>query len=186
MNGRRPILDATLLEQLKQGRPAAFDLLVREFENALHRFHYCAHGDHHLAQDQTSETFVQLVRSLSSMRGDVSQLRAFVFSIARRVQQRHWRTTNRTVSLGEDVMIADRRPPPDVEVGDQEQVDGVLNAIRRLDIPVRNVLLLRFVEEYSLEEVAAALDMPMGTVKSHIHRGRTQLAGILSEKGCRS
>lgn len=181
---QRSNFDAAFLEQLKRRRPEAFDMLVREFEGPLYRFHYCAHGDHHAAQDQTSETFVQLVRSLPSLRGDVSQLRAFVFSIARRVQQRSWNRTSPEVPFVEDVAIADRRPPPDAELADQEQVGLVLNAIRRLDAPVRNVLLLRFVEDFSLEEVAAALGMPLGTVKSHIHRGRTQLARVLAEKRC--
>jgi RNA polymerase sigma-70 factor, ECF subfamily len=186
MSEQRPILDAAFLEQLKERRPDAFDLLVREFETALYRFHYCAHGDHHAAQDQTSETFVELVRSLPSMRGGVSQLRAFVYSIARRVQQRHWNSRRATVALDSDAAITDRRPPPDTVLADQEQVNLLLDAIRGLDVPVRNVLLLRFVEEYSLDEVAAALDMPLGTVKSHIHRGRVQLARILSGKGCQT
>lgn len=184
MSEQRLTFEPAFLEKLKRRRPDAFDVLVREFEGPLYRFHYCAHGDHHAAQDQTSETFVELVRSLPSMRGDVTQLRAFVFSIARRVQQRSWSRTTPVIPLDEQAAIADRRPSPDVELSSQEQVDIVLNAIRGMESAVRNVLLLRFVEEYSLEDVAGALDMPLGTVKSHIHRGRAQLAGVLLEKRC--
>lgn len=185
MDDQRSTFDEVFLERLRDRRADAFDRLVREFEGPLYRFHYCNHGDHHTAQDQTAETFVQLVRSLPSMRGDISQLRAFVFTIARRVQQRRWRSKRPVASLEFAQEVVDRRSQPDVELSDQEQVDFVLNAIRTLDEPLRNVLLLRFVEEYSLAEVAIALDMPLGTVKSHIHRGRELLAKVLVPGGVR-
>ena len=51
----------------------------------------------------------------------------------------------------------------------------MLAAIGALEQPQRNVLLLRFVEGLSLAEIATALDIPLGTVKSHIHRGREYL-----------
>jgi RNA polymerase sigma-70 factor, ECF subfamily len=186
MDDERSPFDETFLERLRNRHAGAFDRLVREFETPLYRFHYCNHGDHHTAQDQTAETFVQLVRSLPSMHGDASQLRAFVFTVARRVQQRRWRGKRPATSLDPALEVADRRPQPDAELADQEQIDLVLETIRGLDNPVRNVLLLRFVEECSLDEVAATLDMPLGTVKNHIHRGRALLVRKLAEKGCQT
>jgi RNA polymerase sigma-70 factor (ECF subfamily) len=186
MDDQRSPFDAAFLDRLRNRRADAFDRLVREFQTPLYRFHFCQHGDHHSAQDQTAETFVQLVRSLPSMRGGVNQLRAFVFAVARRVQQRRWRANRSTARLEFAMEVADPHPQPDAELAEREQVHLVLDAIRGLDETVRNVLLLRFVEECSLDEVAAALDMPLGTVKSHLHRGRAQLARKLAEKGCQT
>jgi RNA polymerase sigma-70 factor, ECF subfamily len=56
--------DESFLAQLKKGIPAAYVVLVERFEGPLYRFFYCSHRDHHLAQDQTAETFAQLVKSL--------------------------------------------------------------------------------------------------------------------------
>ena len=74
--------EPSLLAGLRTGRPAAFETFVEHFEGPLYRFFVCDHRDYHLAQEQTAETFAQLVRSLPMMRGDVSQLPAFVFAVA--------------------------------------------------------------------------------------------------------
>ena len=60
----------------------------------------------------------------------------------------------------------------------------MLLAIGRLEPAVRDVLLFRFVEGYSIDEVASTLDLPVGTVKSHIHRGVARLKQLLSDSGC--
>ena len=65
---------------------------------------------------------------------------------------------------------------------DREQLEGVLDAISHLEDPLREVLILRFVEGCSIDEVAVALGLPVGTVKSHIHRSRTRLKQLLADK----
>jgi len=164
------------LNQLKDGQPAAYEVLVDQFEGPLYRFFLCDHYDHHMAQDETAETFAQLVRSLPKMRGSHEQLRTYVFAVARHVQQRHWRRhKRRNLQLTDAQHVSDTRPSPLIQAANRERVEQVLDAIGCLDTTVRSVLLLRFVEGLSIEEVAEALEMPTGTVKSHIHRGRSQL-----------
>jgi RNA polymerase sigma-70 factor, ECF subfamily len=174
--------DESFLDQLKDGLPAAYVVLVERFEGPLYRFFLCDHRNHHTAQEQTAETFAQLVRSLPRMRGGYDQLRAYVFATARHVQQRRWRKRKgQPLPLAEALGIGDPRPSPAKVASDREQVERVLNAISHLDDPLRNVLLLRFVEDCSIDEVAEALEMPIGTVKSHIHRGRMRLKQICAE-----
>ncbi len=174
-----------LLKQLKNGCPEAYEALVRHFEGPLYRFFLCAHGNHHLAQDQSADTFAQLVRSLPSMKGGAEQLRSFVFGVARNVQRRRWRQkATHPVSLTLADEACDNRPTPLQEAAGREELQRVLEAIRQLDEPVRSVLILRFVESLSLDEIAQTLEMPVGTVKSHIHRGRKRLAEILAEEEC--
>jgi RNA polymerase sigma-70 factor, ECF subfamily len=178
--------DDSLLQRLKAGEAAAYEWLVREFEGPLFRYFVCEHRDFHLAQEQTSETFVQLVRSIPSMKGSFQQLRAFVFSIARHMKSRHWRQSRfSTQPLPETDEICDPRPSPQAVTGSREQLDLVLLTIGQFEPTVRDVLLLRFVEGFSLEEVAGLVDLPLGTVKSHIHRGVTRLKKLLTDSGCR-
>lgn len=176
-------VDESLLDQLKAGLPAAYAVLVERFEGALYRFFLCDHRDHHLAQEQTAETFAQLVRSIPRMRGGCGQLRSFVFATARHLQQRQWRGRKRRCSpLADALDVCDDRPSPAMVAADREELEQVLTAIGQLEEPLRNVLLLRFVEGCSMEEVAIALEMPVGTVKSHIHRSRARLREIFAEK----
>lgn len=179
------IRDDDFLNQLKEGQPAAYELLVDRFEGPLYRFFVCDHRDHHLAAEQTAETFAELVRSLPNMRGTCEQLRAFVFATARHVQGRHWRRPKRMhVPLTAAHGVSDGGPSPPAQAADRERLQRVLDAIGCLDHPLRSVLVLRFVEGLSIDEVAAALDLPPGTVKSHIHRGRQRLRQQFAEKGC--
>jgi len=180
-------LNSATFEQLKAGEPAAYAVLIEQFEGPLFRFFFCDHRNHHIAQEQTAETFAQLVRSLRGMRGGKDKLRAFVFGTARHVQLRRVRERkNAAVPLAEAFDLIDDRPSPDVSAADREQVGLVLDAIGQFEEQVRNVLLLRFVEECSLEEIAEALSVPLGTVKSHIHRGRSRLRKIFTEKEAES
>jgi RNA polymerase sigma-70 factor, ECF subfamily len=171
------------VEQLKNGIPAAYELLVERFEAPLYRFFLCDHRDHHVAQEQTAETFAQLVGSLPQMRGGAGQLRAYVFATARHVQQRRWRQRKKQpLPLAEAANVSDPRPPPAAVAADREELERMLDAMGQLEVPQRNVLLLRFVERLSIAEIGEALEMPAGTVKSHIHRGRLRLKQLLVEK----
>ncbi len=168
--------EESFYERLKDLQPAAFEQLVAQYEGPLYRMFLCDHRDHHLAQEQTAETFAQLVRSISTMRGGPEKIRAFVFGVARHVQRRRWRSRKRKqlpIEMAED--ISDETPSPMQHLAAREQVERLMEALFRLEQPLKSVLLLRFVEEYTLDEIAMALEMPLGTVKSHIHRGRARL-----------
>ena len=175
--------DESLVDRLKAGEPAAYVLLVERFEGPLYRYFLCDHRNHHTAQEQTAETFAQLVRSFSGMRGDCEQLRAFVFATARHVQLRRIRDRKKQFPpLDEALEACDARPSPATVASNRELLERALSAIHGLEDPLRQVLLLRFVEDCSLDEIAQALQLPVGTVKSHIHRGRARLKQLLAHE----
>ena len=102
-----------------------------------------------------------------------------------RVQQRRWRQRKEPSSpLAGALEVADPGPSPLVAAAGREQLHRVLQAIGQLEDPLPAVLLLRFVEGFSVEEIAMALEMPLGTVKSHIHRSRMRLKQVFAEKEC--
>lgn len=179
--------DEELLDRLKAGEPAAYEWLVEHFEGPLFRFFVFDHHDYHLAQEQSSETFAQLVRSLPAMKGNREQLRAFVFSIARHVKLRQWRRPRVPhCPLADVEEMSDPRPSPVAQADNHEQIERILTAIRDFESNVRDVLLFRFVEGYAIEEVARLVNLPVGTVKSHIHRGVARLKTLLSDSGCQT
>ena len=176
-------LDDTFVEELKRGRPEAYARLVDHFEGSIYRFFLCDHRDHHLAEEQTAETFAELVRSLPNMRGGSDQLRAFVFATARHVQLRRWRRARNQTADFDDVQDAcDRNPSPAAAVETREEVEAVLKAVSELDGPLPGLMMMRFVEGLSIDEIATALEMPLGTVKSHIHRGKLRLKEIFAKQ----
>jgi len=175
--------DQSILNGLRERNPDAWKWLVDHFEGSLFRFFVCKHRDYNLAQEQTAETFAQLIRSLPNMKGSHDQLQAFVFSIARHVQLRHWRRPRVTGCDPEMVeSVADPRPSPATQLADREQLERVLTVISQFESPVREILIFRFVEGFTLHEIVAAADLPLGTVKSHIHRGIARLRKLMADK----
>lgn len=126
--------------------------------------------------DVLSEVFLQVARSMPRFRGDDEDLRSWVFTIARnRVIDDHRRRKSRPIASGGPVPDAAAPPatPP---------VDPVLvAALAQLTPDQREVVVLRFVADLSLEQVAAITKRSDGAVKSMQHRALEQLARILSE-----
>lgn len=171
------------LERLRSIEPDAVNQLFDEYHRPLYRFFYCRHRDHHLSEEHTAETFLQLVKSLPGFRGETSQFRAFVFSIARRVLYRHYRTPD-VASLENSGFVdtPDESDEPFDVIARGEEFDELLTRINQLNPTVRDILLFRYVDDLSLSEIAAILDLPVGTVKSHLHRGRREIQEVSESK----
>lgn len=178
-------IDTTVLRDLKRGNVSAFNILVATFESPLFRFFYCRDGNWHLAEELTAETFAQLVTSLPGMRGGTEQLRAYVFSTARHVRSRYLRQSPpQHTSIDSTIELSWSGDTPFDNLTQTETVQQLLRAVSQLDSQVRTIVLLRFVEGFSIREIADSLDLPIGTIKSHIHRGKCRLKELLQEMGC--
>lgn len=129
--------------------------------------------------------FAQLVRALPKMKGCAEKLPAFVFAVARHVRSRGWRRRRAPHSpLQAAEQVHNGLASPYAHAASREQLQTVLNVISEMDADMRVVFLLRFVEGFSINDVADALSLPVGTVKSHIHRGRAQLRAVLIDTEC--
>ncbi|QDU13281.1 ECF RNA polymerase sigma factor SigW [Gimesia maris] len=182
-------IDSAVLRDLKRGKVSAFNILVATFESPLFRFFYCRDGNWHLAEELTAETFAQLVTSLSSMRGGTEQLRAYVFSVARHVRSRYLRQSppqhaSIESNIESNIELSWSGETPYDNLTQAETVKQLLRAVSQLDANVRTIILLRFVEGFSIGEIAESLDFPTGTIKSHLHRGKCRLKELLQEMGC--
>ena len=180
-------MEATIefMKSLKKGEAGAYEALVRHFETPLYRYFFASHGDPQLASEQSVDCFSDLVESLPKMSGGPEQLRPFIFAVARNVLRRQWRQdTRKFAPLSSALEAIDDLPTPDAAMSVAEDGVAVLKAIHSLDQLTRDVLLLRFVEQLSVAQVAESVGKPIGTIKSCIHRGRRRLHDILySNKG---
>ncbi len=181
--------DEDLIASLKAGELGAFEELFRRFEGPLYRFFLFSHGNHHLAEDQCSDTFVALVSAIHRFRGDAEQLGGFVFGVARNVLRRSRRRNRfRPMRLEHALDVADPRAGPFRNVAGEEALRQAIGLIEAFGEPVRSVLILRFVEGQALDQIARALSLPLNTVKSHVRRAGKRLRERLaaSESGKKS
>ena len=185
----RPSPETQFIERLKAGEAAAFDHLVNERSADIYALLYRLTEDAEEARDLTQETFLQAFRSIAHFRGE-ADLRTWLYRIAvnqARNRWRWWRRRRRGVTVSLDAtdethelslatrLVDERAEDPEARTLAHEREQILLAAMHTLARPFREAVILRDVEGLSYEEVAATLEISIGTVKSRLSRGRTEL-----------
>jgi RNA polymerase sigma-70 factor (ECF subfamily) len=134
-------------------------------------------------EDLAQEVFLRLFRALPLFRGE-AQLSTYIYRIVVNVAQDEWgrrrRQRSTTSSIDETAFaIADRAPAADQEIARKQLLRLVDKCLQNLNQPERTVFVLYHQEERSYEEIATILDMPLGTVRTHLHRGRQKLRAMI-------
>lgn len=134
-------------------------------------------------EDLAQEVFLRLFRALRSFRGE-AMLTTFIYRIIVNVVNDEWRRRERArlEIPAEECSLRSREPEPGEFLDQQRVARAVEESMRNLSVAERAVLTLFFQEERTYEEIAAILDLPMGTVKTHLHRGRQKLKTAVQEK----
>jgi RNA polymerase sigma factor (sigma-70 family) len=169
-----------LVLRCRQGQKNAFEELIRMWEKRL--FYYIRRlvDDEHDAWQILQETWVKVLRSIRKLR-EPRKLPAWLYSTARNTAITHLRHEYARQSLLENNENISNEMGPDLmlKFDDAEQVHYGLG---KLSLPHREVLTLFFLQDFSLEEVAAVLDRPIGTVKSRLYYAKRSLKAVLQEK----
>jgi RNA polymerase sigma-70 factor, ECF subfamily len=180
--------EADFIERLRSGEPEAFDNLTTRFSADIYAVLYRITESEEDAADLTQETFLSALRSIRSFRGD-SELKTWLTRIAinhSRNRFRWWKRRRRDATVSLDAQIGDTNSSiGDLIVGDgesaeeavlrQEREAALRKALAEMRQHYREAIVLCDIEGYSYEEIAAALEINLGTVKSRIARGREEL-----------
>jgi len=157
---------ATVL-RAQSGDRDAFDALLRDIAPPLQRYVARVTGDAALADDVVQETLITIVRKLTWL-SDPSVFRAWAFRIASRNAFRQLRRRRIDEPLDDDIPFEEREIDP-------WQRERLLASLERLSPASRAVVTLHYLEEMPLSEVAAVLELNLGTVKSRLSYGLAQL-----------
>ena len=175
--------DAELLRRIGQGQESAMAAFYREHGRVVLAQVLLVTGERVLAEEIVQDTMLAVWRGAGSFRGE-SSARSWVIAIARR--QTRDRLRGRRLRVVDDAFLADQPssgPGPEVLALDRAELAEVRGAIRELAQPHRELLGLVFGSGLSLPEVAGALEIPLGTVKSRLTAARSALGRVLDEKG---
>ena len=185
-----------LVERLLVRDERAFNELVRLHEGRVRSLVYRMLGSEAEAEDVAQEVFVQVFKAIGSFRGD-SRLGTWIFRIAVNLAKNRvkYLKARRTGAQDEIEAVAQRQDlvpaegaavqapmRPDVALGERQVDDVVRRAIDRLDPSFRECLVLRDLEDLSYEEIATITELPVGTVKSRIHRARGQVREMVERE----
>lgn len=188
-SGTRPV--DLLVESFREGKPGAFDAIVRAHQDRVFAFCVRMLSDREDALDIAQEVFLSAYRNLAGFRGDAS-LSTWLLRIAanrclNRIRQRAARSAREVVPgdpEGMDDMPfqpAGREEDRPDRMVENREIGMILEAaIARLDEDSRVLVLLSDVEGFSYEELSEAAGIPLGTVKSKLHRARMALRKMLA------
>jgi RNA polymerase sigma factor (sigma-70 family) len=176
--------DTALVEPAADWTPPSWEEIVREHSARVYRLAYRLTGNTHDAEDLTQEVFVRVFRSLSSytpgtFEGWLHRITTNLFLDMARRRQRI-----RFEGLGEETesRLGGTEPTP-AQAFDDRHLDGDIQAaLKALAPEYRAAVILCDIEGLTYEEIADALNVKLGTVRSRIHRGRAQLREALEHR----
>lgn len=180
--------DRELIRQTLAGDAAAFGCLVRRYQDRLYVTLVHFVGSEEDAQDVLQDAFVQAYSNLHAFR-EQAQFYTWLYRIARNLAISHHRRRKLRQCLpldpgGEDSHAnghdpIDGGPAPDARLETEERVALVRRCLQGLSDEHREVLVLKEIEDLEYEQIAAVLEIPVGTVRSRLFRARSQLKDLL-------
>lgn len=174
-------LDRELVQRVQQGDKSAYDLLVLKYQHKIVQLVNRFVKDPSEAQDVAQEAFIKAYRALGNFRGD-SAFYTWLYRIAINTAKNYLVSRSRRYSDYEvDVQDAEQvenapqlkgLDTPDSILMNEQIVEAIKSAIENLPDEMRTAIMLREFEGMSYEEIAQAMDCPVGTVRSRIFRAR--------------
>jgi RNA polymerase sigma-70 factor (ECF subfamily) len=187
------LTDQEVVLMARAGREAAYRELIRRYERPIFALLFRMVRDRELAEDLSQETFVKALNAIESYRPEF-KFSSWIFKIANNAAIDHLRRRELdTLSLDGSphaetpeamqataLQIGARQESP-LDAVEAKELGGAIEvAIGRLRPEYRSCILLRHVEGRAYEEIAEMLDLPLGTVKTYIHRARNELRQALA------
>jgi len=164
-----------LTENWQHGNVNAFETLYRQYEKLVFRTAYLITGSKEAAEDALQEVFVSVWRSRHTYDPNKGKLTTWLHRITvnQCSKKKPWKTPTAVLSLEEKgVDLPEMKhsyQPEDVLINKMEY-DRLLQAMDKLDTKHRSVLVLRYFNDLSYQEIAEALEIPLGTVKSRLNQ----------------
>ncbi|QHS23981.1 RNA polymerase sigma factor SigW [Virgibacillus sp. MSP4-1] len=172
------------VRQVKKGDQSAFEDIVNFYQNKVIQICYRMLGNLHEAEDIAQEAFVRAYTNIQSF-DEKRKFSTWLYRIATNLSIDRIRKRKPDFYLDAEVkgtegltmysQLSMDEPLPEEKVESMELNDYIQRQILSLPEKYRSVISLRYVDDLSLQEISEALEMPMGTVKTRIHRGREAL-----------
>ena len=188
------VSDQQVVVFAQEGREDAYRELVKRYERPVYSLIYRMVRDNETAEDLAQETFIKVLNNIDRYRPEF-KFSSWLFKIANNITIDHLRrrqldtisiegapdalTGERARATAVTVVSSDESPLEELE--SRELGASIEKAIARLRPEYRACIILRHVEDYSYDEIAEIVKLPLGTVKTYIHRARQELRDYLGD-----
>ena len=182
--------DSSLVSRCLRGDETAWEDLVRLHTRKVYALCYRFTGSGSEAQDLTQEVFLRVFRTIKSFHSDEGSFATWLARVTRNLLIDHYRRTRQervTDSIEDQLPMleevgAGAPARPDHALAGREASEILQATLQKLSPDLREAVILRDLQEMEYREIAAVLEIPEGTVKSRINRGRAELARLLRKQ----
>lgn len=173
--------DAELIQQVLEGKHEQYGLLVQRYQEPLIHFLRGILGTEDEVFDCAQEAFLAAYRNLWRY-NPAHTFRSWLYAIARNKAIDLMRKRKREVPLSIDEKLVDQQIGPEEAYLAKEQAKDVQAILEELPEHYRQALYLRYQQELSYEEISMVLNIPISSVKTHLHRGKDRLRQIMERR----
>ena len=178
--------ESQLVERCLRGEPGAWDQLIQTHTRRVYALCYRFTNGASEAQDLTQEVFLRVFKTLGSFRAGEGCFAVWLTRLTRNLLVDHYRRTKQervTDALEDKLAVLEERTAQmgrtDGLLAGREAGELLQAALQKLSPELREAVILRDLQEMEYREIARVLDVPEGTVKSRLNRGRAELARVL-------
>jgi RNA polymerase sigma-70 factor, ECF subfamily len=171
------------VSQARVGEPAAWDVLFRRYQLPLYVYVFELAHDEQASLDIVQDTFIAAVKHIGGLRDD-EKFGSWLFGIAHQKCVQRWRKHSGKEILFDEIPETPdefENSPDDLFIRRESEAE-FMKLLNQLPLPQHSVLLLHFVEDFSLEEIARITETQLGTVKSRLHYAKKSLRKLLEAK----
>ena len=168
-----------LLKKARQYNQKALAEIYDLFSEALFAYAFKHVGDSQVAEDLVAETFSRFLKALEKGGGPNDHLRAYLYRITHNLITDLYRREPPPPLELEEELLPEEGANPTIIMDEMEDADRVRNALRLITPEQRQVITLRFLEDWSGPEIARAMDKSLGSIKALQHRGLAAMQRIL-------
>lgn len=174
------MVEPELIRAAQSGDRDALITLLREIEQHVYRTAYYILNNEQDALDAAQEALIRIYTKINSYE-EKAQFKTWVQRIVTNICIDKFRRTKPSVSIDEHEMVFQDKQDVEHEVMSTYVAKDIQDAINKLPEHHRTVIVLRYLQDLSYNEIADCLDLPLNTVKSYLFRARQQLQNLLQE-----
>jgi RNA polymerase sigma-70 factor (ECF subfamily) len=193
VSGGRNLIDSvdhSLVSRCLNGEEAAWEDLVRQHTRQVYGLCFRFTNSTQEAQDLTQDVFLRVFKTIKTFRSAEGSFHTWLARVTRNLLIDHYRRTRQervTDSIEEQLPMLEQAggaaaARPDQALAGREASEILQATLQRLSPDLREAVILRDLQEMEYREIAGVLDIPEGTVKSRINRGRAELARLLRKQ----
>ena len=175
------LTDEQLIKKFQNGDVGAYNQIVYRYKDRLLNFIYRFLNDIDRAEDLVQDTLIKLYTHKDSYR-EIAKFSTWLYTIAANLARTELRKIKRRKTFSVSELSRDDRDDENLA---QIFEKNVQRALAELPDDFKTIIILRDIQELSYDEISKIVEVPLGTVKSRINRGRVKLQELLKKKGDR-